>query len=56
MAISVSVTFLLIFRNSYVLEHFLVAALVYSCNTTFRPFRNFFKYMSEYKDEYFIYD
>ena len=53
MAVSVSVTFLLIFKNRYILEQFSVAALIYICSKIFKSFSNF---MSEYKDEYFICD
>ena len=42
MAFSVSVIFLLIFRNSYILEHVSVTVLVYSCVRIFRPFCIFF--------------
>ena len=42
MAVSVSVTFPLIFRNSHILEKFLLATLVYSCSIIFRPFCNLF--------------
>ena len=40
MAVFVSATFLLIFRNSHILEKLLVAALVYSCSRIFGPFCN----------------
>ena len=37
MAVSDAVTFLLLTRNSYILEHFSVAALVYSGSRIFKP-------------------
>ena len=42
---SVSATFLLIFRNTYIQEHFSMASLVYSCNRTLRPFAIFLVYV-----------
>ena len=46
----------LIFRNSYVLEHLLVAALVYSCSRILRPFCNSFECLCEHRDVHFIND
>ena len=56
MAVSMSITFLLIFRNRYIPEHFSVAALVYICSRVFRSFCIFFSICLEYKDQYLIYD